>query len=680
MSIPRLNRLLEFIASLQPELAMFWLGLALFTAGLGVLLYTRWGQYKPLRKCMALSLLAHLLLATYAATIQMVTPRVPSASVMHVAIGDMPGVSGADQSPLLAQHRADTKTPSDEQPWLVLPGETPASPKAPELERAKADPKPEPRRVVQAEPPKLAGELPLRDLAVADAKPLLPRATPKAASAMASEVPPPAIEAPRAQRREPEPTALPAVPERLAADPTVQPVRPLSDDLPLALLQPPEALPQLDNPNDAGPDWRSTQQKTMEPALSVIVVKPSDPIGRNADPSRSTTNVQTSPLELASRSPSRLATGPAPTSDATLPDAYRLRVAPNKAQVAQSRGGTAETETAVKAALKWLADNQAADGRWDPRVHGAGKEANVLGRARQSAGSKADSAVTGLALLAFLAAGHTHVEGPYQDDVRRGLEYLIRIQASDGNLAGHAATFEFMYSHAIAACAVSEAYGMTHDSRLRACVRRAIAYSVAAQDRIGGGWRYKPGDAGDTSQLGWQLMSLKSAELAGIPIPDTTRQGIVRYLRSVSSGKFGGHASYRPGEQATRSMSAEALVCWQFLGLPREHPACNEAGDFLLGELPGDGQSNVYYWYYATLAMYQLQGVHWQRWNDAIQATVVSRQVKRGPLAGSWNTDDLWGGYGGRVFTTALSTLCLEVYYRWLPLYGGISDRTAATR
>ena len=175
-------------------------------------------------------------------------------------------------------------------------------------------------------------------------------------------------------------------------------------------------------------------------------------------------------------------------------------------------------------------------------------------------------------------------------------------------------------------------------------------------------------------------MALKSAELAGIPIPDATRQGIIRYLQSVSSGKYGGRASYRPGEQATRSMTAEALVCWQFLGLARQHPACNEAGDFLLGELPGEGQSNLYYWYYATLGMYQLQGAHWQRWNDALRTTLVGRQVKDGPLAGSWDTDDLWGGYGGRVYTTALAALTLEVYYRFLPLYGVAAPAEAATK
>ena len=102
----------------------------------------------------------------------------------------------------------------------------------------------------------------------------------------------------------------------------------------------------------------------------------------------------------------------------------------------------------------------------------------------------------------------------------------------------------------------------------------------------------------------------------------------MRFLRSVSSGDYGGLASYRPGEQATRTMTAEALVCWQFLGMAREDPASNEAGDFLLGQLPGQGAVNVYYWYYGTLAMYQLQGEYWRRWNQALQTQLLGTHAQ----------------------------------------------------
>jgi hypothetical protein len=124
-------------------------------------------------------------------------------------------------------------------------------------------------------------------------------------------------------------------------------------------------------------------------------------------------------------------------------------------------------------------------------------------------------------------------------------------------------------------------------------------------------------------------------------------------------------------------MTAEALVCRQFLGLSRSNPASDEAGNFILTQLPGQGQPNLYYWYYATLGMFQLQGDHWRRWNNALTATLVARQRNEDELAGSWDPDDVWGGHGGRVYTTAMGALCLEVYYRFLPLYvkaSGLED------
>jgi hypothetical protein len=685
MSMLRLDRLLEFLTSIELTMAMLWLGLAIFTVGLAVLMYTRWGQYKPLRKCMAMSLLAHLLLAGYAATVQIITPIVlPTESIAHVSLGDGPDEKAPPGGSASILSRVK------DQPWEVFPSDAAAQPKATDLERGKADRPAEPQRLAHDDGSKLSGGPALEHVALAEAKPLSPKTTAVAEAAKRSTPgeSAAAIEAPPAQRRD---AATPAVPggagppARLANEASAKPARATSNDVPAALLAQILPLPKMTESDIPQP-----LAAIADPATSTRLAPVKHVVGKvGADGAYGTGDgVAASapgaaagggrgPDLVASNTPKlRLpaaATSPTGNGQQPVPDAYRLRVAPNRDGVAQSHGGTSETEAAVKAALRWLADNQAADGRWDPRTNAAGNETNVLGRNRQGAGSRADTAMTGLALLAFLGSGHTHLEGPYRSDVGRGLEFLMQTQTPDGNLSGQAAAFEFMYCHAMATCAMSEAYGMTRDQRLQEPVRRAIGYTIAAQDPKGGGWRYKPGDAGDTSQLGWQLMSLKSAELAGIPMPERTRQGMIRYLQSVSSGGYGGRASYRPGEQPTRSMTAEALVCWQFLGLAREHPACDEAGDFVVGELPGQGVYNLYYWYYATLGMYQLQGVHWQRWNEALRAALVSRQIKEGSLKGSWDTSDLWGSHGGRVYTTAIATLTLEVYYRFLPLYAGAS-------
>ncbi|MCC6123837.1 MAG: squalene--hopene cyclase [Pirellulales bacterium] len=555
MNAPFLERILHFLAGVGWVMGVVWVGLSAFTLGALILVYTRWGQSRPLEKCIGLSLLAHCLLVGYATTISLAEPAPPpDGPAFQVALVE----DGSDHNASPAS-TAENAEKSD-RPWEApTRGGDPSEPE--KLERQHTE------------------------------SPIL------------------------------EPNAHAAAPE---------PVMSAFDE-----------PPPLDAPTEL-----------VAPPLDASMSEPHD-----------------SPVKSVSSK--RPAEHPAPANAGTdIPEMYKLRVMPNRSGVARDHGGSPETEQAVQAALKWLAENQAADGRWKAGDHGAGRDESVLGHARQNAGSQADTGVSGLALLAFLASGNTHGQGEYQKSIRRGLELLLRIQARDGNLGGNASTYEFMYCHAMAACALSEAFGMTGDQRLREPVERAIRYSVAAQDARGGGWRYHPAEPGDTSQLGWQLMALKSAELAGIPMPDPTRRGITRFLQSVSSGKHGGLASYRAGERVSHSMTAEALVCWQFLGISREHPACNEAGDFLLTQLPGrGGKPNDYYWYYGTLAMYQLQGDYWQKWNAALQKTLLERQIKQGPLAGAWDTDTIWGGYGGRIYTTAIAALSLEVYYRFLPLY-----------
>ena len=78
--------------------------------------------------------------------------------------------------------------------------------------------------------------------------------------------------------------------------------------------------------------------------------------------------------------------------------------------------------------------------------------------------------MTGLALLAFLASGQTHRDGPHRTMSAVDWNTCLSVQATDGNLAGRADLFARMYSHAMAAFALSEAYGMTGDL---AAARRA---------------------------------------------------------------------------------------------------------------------------------------------------------------------------------------------------------------
>ena len=352
-----------------------------------------------------------------------------------------------------------------------------------------------------------------------------------------------------------------------------------------------------------------------------------------------------------------------------MPRLYSLRNARNRLANAKQRGGSVETERAVEQALQWLAGTQEENGSWSSRKSGAGREDQVFGHDRDGAGAQADCGITALATLAFLAGGHSHLEGPYQAEVQQGLEFLVRAQKTNGDLSGNAKMFARMYCHSMSLLALSEALAMTGDKRLFKAVQRGVEYTVDSQNRIDGGWRYQPGDKGDMSQFGWQVLALHSAKLGGASIPSSTFEGMDRFLDSCTSGVGGGLASYKPNQGPSTTMTAEALLCRYFLQKSVPQTTVAEATRRIAKERPTPNHINLYYWYYGTLAMYHAGGVEWENWNTELKRTLLETQNRHGSNAGSWSPVGVWGGYGGEVYSTAMATLNLEVYYRYLPLY-----------
>ena len=279
-------------------------------------------------------------------------------------------------------------------------------------------------------------------------------------------------------------------------------------------------------------------------------------------------------------------------------------------------------------------------------------------------------AATAMAVMAFLGAGKTHETGEYQLEVQYGLDFLL----AQGRRVGKGICFygeltgpPTYYTHGLVAIAISEAYAMTGDARLRPAVTGAVEFLADTQD-FGGGWRYFPGQPGDTSVVAWQLMALKSAQFSRITVPQKVFSGVDRFLISTSSMR-GSQYAYLPdrSNSPTPSMTAAGLLSKMYLGAKENHGGMRAGIRFLDQQGPDPG--GMYYNYYATQVLHHWGGPEWDRWNNVMREHLIRTQIRDGHATGSWDVADRHGYVGGRVYMTTLALLTLEVYYRHLPLY-----------
>lgn len=329
---------------------------------------------------------------------------------------------------------------------------------------------------------------------------------------------------------------------------------------------------------------------------------------------------------------------------------------------------TPESEAAVDAGLRWLAANQGDAGNW---------ECTDLG-------------LVSLGALAFLSAGHAPDRGRYGDNVARALDHLVS-SARPSGLINVASEGRDMYNHGLAVFVLTQAYGVTSNSRLGRVLDKGLKLIVDVQCEDGG-WDYiatRKSRGHDLSLAVMQAKALRGAMDIGLDIPPDTVQLAINYVRDrykpadggPDGRDYGNHPlASRPGSftyngsNASTAMAAAGAVCLQEFGKYNDF-RIQRSMDRVCADVTGDMKESkgtlpfdAYTMYYVAQGLYQVGGARWKDHYPKLREAIIKTQREPGSNdAGSWEGGRV-GGVQGKLFGTAVAVFTLSIPNRYLPI------------
>ncbi len=314
-----------------------------------------------------------------------------------------------------------------------------------------------------------------------------------------------------------------------------------------------------------------------------------------------------------------------------------------------------QIDAGIRRALSWLAAEQKPSGAWTTNDFGE------------------STATTALAVMAMLAGGHVPGEGPYGQNITRGVGWLLSQQQKNGLLVGRERSHGPMYSHGIATLMLAEVIGMVDSAQADQCrdvLQKAIALIVNAQNHPkppehDGGWRYQPtsGDA-DLSVTAWQLLALRAAKDIGCDVPSENIDRAIAYVRRLHVKHDGGFG-YMVGHGSTVTRAGTGIVALEVCGEHRTNETLS-AAQMILSRPLTKGEHYFYYGvYYCTVGMFKVGGDEWKQSRESLYRTTLDLQHP----AGYWNPEDGTERQAGKVYSTSLAVLALAIEYGYLPIY-----------
>ena len=323
-------------------------------------------------------------------------------------------------------------------------------------------------------------------------------------------------------------------------------------------------------------------------------------------------------------------------------------------------GGVPACEEAVTKALRWMKSQQRPDGSWGGTAH-----------------------ATGFALLAYMGHCETPVSEEFGESSMKGIVYLVNLaMKNNGRMASNFTQHSWVYEHGIATYALGEAATFCKELKieipgLMQMTEKAGQFIIDNQHKSGG-WAYgydTEGGHPDTSIAGWQIQALKACSHTGIKFKGLSSciSKALGYLEKCQN-PHGGYGYTGPNRSNSEyyALTGVGMLCNQMWG-KGDSADVKRAAKYVLSNTRFEYNTEycgLYGHYYESQAMMQRGGDEWKQYNGMFRDELLKNQAADGswkvPGGGKKPTEGAPVYIYDAHYRTALCTLMLEVYYRFL--------------
>lgn len=339
--------------------------------------------------------------------------------------------------------------------------------------------------------------------------------------------------------------------------------------------------------------------------------------------------------------------------------------------------------------LDYIRDIQQADGSWDSwSIRATKREAkwsygSVIHCDNEHGYETDRVANTSLALILFLGAGYDHVEPRFRSTFRLGLKYLRDIQTDDGLFSDN------VRHHCLATMALGECHAQTGDVKIMPVAQKGLEALLKLRRADDG---FGEGDESNAIDSAYAVMAMKTAQMCELDFEKSELAETFKYIESLrdeDSVRYSKTEESYP--QYGNKLKTPMPVCeaaWLFAALMSgevkiaDKSAKTVAKKLTKAENLPDWKANnidVQYYYFASLALCHIGGDYWNDWAEPLSTQVLENQRGYTELDkerkmnssvklldyGTWDPVGVNGPRYGRVYTTAMCGLSLQIWHRY---------------